>query len=101
MCTASLLVLIAGEIYIRRKLTKWQFKLDERIHTQSDFCLMGHGMNFSDNSLESIDREIRAYLKSKFDINDIEYISPCFKNAHGFNLYKKQISDETKMLKQI
>lgn len=96
-----MVLLVIGSVYIRRKLTKWQLQLDDKTHTQSDFGVMAHGISVRGASVQSIEKDIKEFLAKKHGITEIEYISPCFKNAYGHALYKKLISKETLNLKLI
>ena len=80
----TLFVLVLTSFYFRRVLYQWQVSLDEGLHTQSDFCLMGRNIIFNDpSSRESMRKELQSYFNRKFGIEDFEYFTPAYKGANG------------------
>ena len=58
-------------------------------------------MAFKDTSEQGIEREVREYFDQKHGIPNIEYVSPCYRNAFGFGYYSKLIDKETEKLNEI
>lgn len=59
-------------IYIRKLLNRVVEIVDALSFTPSDFCLVGECSEFSDEcnySIKSIESEIRAGIKDRFDID--------------------------------
>ena len=73
----SVVVTLLYLIWMRKQLIDLGIKLDTETFSPSDFCVMGTGMEFEGYSQEEIEKEIKTYFKSKYDI-DIVYTNAAY-----------------------
>ena len=90
------LIMLIGLVMVRTNLLQLGFELDDATYTQSDFAIMGHRMFFDDYSEKGMEDEIREHMKTKYGIDDIEYICPAFKIRDFFEITEKLEELKTK-----
>lgn len=75
---------------IRKKLNNDVDIVDKLSFTPSDFGVIVHAPEFSENcdySQQSIEEEIKSYMKENYEIDDVEYVNVAYDIANIFELY--------------
>jgi hypothetical protein len=76
-------------IYTRKLLLDKAIEMDVSIFTPSDFCVMGTNIFFEDYTQEGMEREIREYLRTNYDINEFVYLNPTFNISNYYEVAQK------------
>ena len=63
--------------------------LDNKTFTQSDFCVIGTNMEFTDYGEDAMHNAIKNYFHEAYGIADIEYINPAFDITLYFEVMEK------------
>lgn len=93
LLTFTIIVTFLAMIYIRRLLNRVVEIVDALSYTPSDFCLVGECAEFSDEcnySIKSIESEVRAGIKDRFQIDEIEYVNVAYDIEDIFELLSKE-----------
>jgi hypothetical protein len=78
-------------ICIRHSLLKMFAKLDQDAFTPSDYCIMGHSMQFESYHPKEIEAKVKEVFCAKYDMeeDDIVYVNPCFDIGDFYKLSEK------------
>ena len=78
---------------IRKKLNNDVEIVDKLAFTPSDFAVLGHCADFSDDcdySIQGIQEEVQRFYKKKFGIDEIEYVNVAYDIENIFDLHDQE-----------
>jgi len=100
----AILLTFVSLVYLRKKLLESSDLVDQMAWTPSDFALLGYCPGFSekcDYSVKSITKEVREYMRVRFDIDEIEYVNVAYDIANIYELFaqEQQYQKEKELIK--